>query len=266
MSAYLDAFNRPGAPKPSAPKPSAPTPTIKELKADVANQLQKAKDLQQVAIAAEQKATQAARDPNYRFNDRANYDAQYGVGAFDGKKPVPKSTNDGASIKISPVPETPATPAATSVAPAALATVKTAPIDTVLFNDDSVPIEVMTDLIFENIGGQELINIARNDIVNGQKVSYQPIKNLSSIQQQYNHNNILGIQNTSDKYFSNFSIKLENKIPNNGSGPNGSNVYLDNQTGNLVIETVNMENDEQIEVEITISATIYEAEFGEVIS
>ena len=143
-------------------------------------------------------------------------------------------------------------------------TVKTAPIDTILFNDDSVPIEVMTDLIFENIGGHELINIARNDIVNGQKVSYQPIKNLSSIQQQYNHNNILGIQNTSDKYFSNFSIKLENKIPSVGGGPNGSNVYLDTVTGNLVIETTNMDNDEQVEIEITLGGIIYEAEFGEI--
>jgi hypothetical protein len=169
-----------------------------------------------------------------------------------------------AQIVIKAEPTTPATPAVNSVAPAA--TVKTAPIDTVLFNDDSVPIEVMTDLLFENIGGHELINIARNDIINGQKVSYQPIKNISSIQQQYNPNNILGLQNTSDKYFSNFSIKLENKIPNTGSGPNGSNVYLDSQTGDLVIETVNIEKDEQIEIEITIGATIYEAEFGEITS
>jgi hypothetical protein len=259
MSAYLDAFARPGAPKPSAPKP-----TIKELKADIATQLQKAKDLQKVAVAAEQKATQAARDPNYRFNDRENYDAQYGKGAFDGKPPVPESTKVGPSLKVEPVPTTPTTPAAATVAQAVSKTVKTAPIDTVLFNDDSVPIEVMADLIFENIGGHELINIARNDIVNGQKVSYQPIKNLSSIQQQYNYNNILGIQNTSDKYFSNFSIKLENKIPSLGGGPNGSNVYLDTATGNLIIETINMDNDEQVEIEITLGGIIYEAEFGEI--
>ena len=124
----------------------------------------------------------------------------------------------------------------------------------------------MTNLIFEDIGGQELINIARNDIVNGQKVSYQPIKNLSSIQQQYNPNNILGIQNTSDKYFSNFSIKLENRVPEVGNGPNGSSVYLDSVTGNLIIETVNMENDEQVEVEITVSGILYEADFGEIVS
>ena len=169
-------------------------------------------------------------------------------------------------------PAEPMTPAAipTALAPAVIPPppppVKTAPIDTVLFDDESLPIEIMTDLIFENIGGHELINVARNDIVNGQQVSYQPIKNLSSIQQQYNPNNILSLQSTSDKYFANFSIKLENKIPDPGTGPNGKHVYLDDDTGNMIIEAINLESDEQIQVEITTSGTIYEAEFGEVTS
>jgi hypothetical protein len=137
---------------------------------------------------------------------------------------------------------------------------KTAPIDTVLFNDDLVPIEVMTDLIFENIGGQELINIARNDIINGQKISYNPIKNLSSIQERYNPNNIISLQSTSDKIFSNFSIKLNEKIPNVGNGPNESNVYIDEATGNLVVETINNGDDEQVEIQIAIRGTIYEAD------
>ena len=180
--------------------------------------------------------------------------------------------NDAAGGFYAGPPAEPPTPAAipTALAPAVIPPppppVKTAPIDTVLFDDESLPIEIMTDLIFENIGGHELINVARNDIVNGQQVSYQPIKNLSSIQQQYNPNNILSLQSTSDKYFANFSIKLENKIPDPGTGPNGKHVYLDDDTGNMIIEAINLESDEQIQVEITTSGTIYEAEFGEVTS
>jgi hypothetical protein len=167
---------------------------------------------------------------------------------------------------ISPTPLTPSLISNPIVSTPPPPPVKTAPIDTVLFNDEEVPIEVMTDLIFEDIGGQELINIARNDIINGQQVSYQPIKNLSSIQQQYNPNNILSLQATSDKYFANFPIKLENKIPTPGTGPSGTHVYIDAANGNLIIEAVNIEPDEQIEIEITVSGTIYEAEFGEIIS
>jgi alpha-L-arabinofuranosidase len=118
-------------------------------------------------------------------------------------------------------------------------------------------------MIFEDIGGHELINVARNDTINGQTVTYQPIKNLTSIQQQYNPNNIVGLQNTSDKYFANFSIKLETKLPEEGNGPDGAYVYIDTDTGDLIVELINLDPDEQIEVQISLSGTIYEAEFNE---
>lgn len=136
--------------------------------------------------------------------------------------------------------------------------------DIILYNDESTPIEVMSDLIFENIGGQEIINIARNDIINGQTVVYQPIKNLTSLNFQYNPQNILALQNTSDEYFKKFPIKLEDKIPNVGTGPNGETVYIEASTGNLVINVINLANDEQVEVQVLSSGaifsdTIYEA-------
>jgi hypothetical protein len=119
-----------------------------------------------------------------------------------------------------------ATPPAPSLSTAIVVTppppaIKTATLDIILFDEESVPIDGMFDQIFENIGGQELISITRSDIVNGQKISYQPIKNLSAIQQRYNPNNILSLQQTADKFFAGFSIKLEDKIPQIGNGTNG---------------------------------------------
>ena len=140
--------------------------------------------------------------------------------------------------------------------------VKTATLDIILFDEESVPTDGMFDQIFENIGGQELISITRSDIVNGQKISYQPIKNLSAIQQRYNPNNILSLQQTADKFFAGFSIKLEDKIPETGNGTNGENIYL-NATGDLVIELINVNPDEQVETQISVSGTIYEADLGD---
>ena len=164
------------------------------------------------------------------------------------------------SVVPNPTPITPALSLVAKTPPPP--PVKTAPIDTVLFNDDSMSIEIMADLIFEDIGGHELINIARNDIINGQQVSYTPIKNLGLIQQTYNPNNILRLQSTSEKYFANFAIKLEEKIPLVGNGPNGSNVYIDPTTGDLIIEGININKDELFEVELSLNGTIYEANFG----
>ena len=162
------------------------------------------------------------------------------------------------SKEISATPSTPYMP--TFTGPSSAPPVKSAPIDTILFDNDTVPIEIMEDLLFENIGGQELINIARNDTVNGQPILYQPIKNLTAIQQQYNPNNIVSLQDTSDKYFQNFPIKFENKIPSPGTGPDGSYVYIDSSGISLVVEAINLQEDEQLEVEITISGTILEYE------
>lgn len=179
-----------------------------------------------------------------RLKQRAAY-AEAGVDLPPYTVPptIPPSSNN------SPITQTPPPPP-----------VKTAPIDTILFDDDAVPIEIMADLIFENIGGHELINIARNDTVNGQQVIYQPIKNLTKIQQEYNPNNIVALQATSDKYFENFAIKFDVKVPETGTGENGAHVYIDPATGSLVVEAINLDSDEQIELEISTSGTIYEAE------
>jgi hypothetical protein len=165
---------------------------------------------------------------------------------------------------VSAVPQTPSSTSVTSTPPPK--PTKTAPIDTILFDDQSVSPEIMADLVFEDIGGHELLSISRNDIVNGQPVSYSPIKNLGLVQQRYNPNNILGLQSTSDKYFANFAIKFDEKVPLQGNGINGLNVYIEEATGDLIIETINMNSDEQIEVQVAINGTIYEANFGEITS
>jgi len=125
-------------------------------------------------------------------------------------------------------------------------------------------IEIMTDLIFEDIGGQELINMSRNDIISGQDLMYSPIKNMQDLYLQYNSNNIIKLESSADTYFKNFTIKLEEKLPVGGTGPSGETIYLDSVTGDLVINLSFIEKDEQVEVQILndgsiINDTIYGA-------
>jgi hypothetical protein len=129
-------------------------------------------------------------------------------------------------------------------------------------------------LIWENVGGQEILSLARHDLVNGQRVSYSPIKNLGTIQSRFNSQNIISVTNTLATLFENYSIKFEEKLPlpgfnndgdfliNLGTGPAGEYVYRDPDVGGIVINVRNMENDEQVEVQIMtslkeFSGTIY---------
>lgn len=147
--------------------------------------------------------------------------------------------------------------------------VKIATPDIVIFDQDGVEVEVMIDLLFEDIGAHELISIARNDIVNGQDVIYQPIRNINDIGIQHNSQNIIPLPQNSSAFFNNFPIKFENYLPNiqidqpeDPLDPNKNKiVYLDNN-GNLVIELINLSPGFQVEAQILnaedrLSDTIY---------
>lgn len=162
-----------------------------------------------------------------------------------------------AAATVSP---TPATAAAAPVTSNNRYDVKASELDAILFTDDTANATVMETLVFEDIGGHELLNIARRDTINGQKVVYQPIKNLTEIEQQYNPNNVINVEGTADRYFANFPIKLESKIPEVAGGPDNKNVYFNTLTGDLVVDSINLEPDEQIEIQIAASGTIYEAD------
>lgn len=151
--------------------------------------------------------------------------------------------------------------------------VKIATPDLILANDEMMSIEIMTDLIFEDIGGYELATISRHDLVNGQKVIYAPIKNLTDLYLQYNPNNVLRLQ-SSDSYFKSLSLSILDHIPVCGTGydlvgtdpdltkrtkvPNCKSVYIDPITGDLVINVVNVKENEQVEVEILTAGNIFD--------
>lgn len=143
--------------------------------------------------------------------------------------------------------------------------IKIADPDIILFDNDLVPIEVMSDLIFEDIGGTEILNIARTDLVNGQSVIYAPIKNLAQIYLKYNPQNILSVQETTGEIFENFPIKLKRHVPAVGNGPNGNNVYINPLNGNIVVDVINIDRNEQVEIQVantgnTFDDTIYTEE------
>lgn len=156
-------------------------------------------------------------------------------------------------MSVNPTPPIPLT-----IKPKLSDQVKSSTPQYILPEENVVNEEQIVDLLFENISSQELITIARNNNINGQKFYYNPIKNLVDIQTQFNPNNILKLQDTSEQHFKKYPIKLDDKIPNEGNGPNGTNIYFD-VDGNLVIETVNNLSDEQVEVQIALGGTIYEA-------
>ena len=151
---------------------------------------------------------------------------------------------------------------ATPNIPAAAATslgnsVKPATPDLIQFNDADIPIEYMTDLLFESVGGQEIISISRNDIVNGQQIKYSPIKNISQVGVNYNPQNIFSITDTTSSYFNNYSINFDEKVPEVGPEEVANQVkevvYVDETNGDIVVNVINMRTGEQVEINVVNS-------------
>ena len=158
--------------------------------------------------------------------------------------------------------------------------VKIATPDLIIASDELMSIEIMTDLIFEEIGGYELATISRHDLVNGQKVIYAPIKKLTDLYLQNNPNNVLRLQ-ASDSYLKSLPLSIFDYLPVCGNGydlepvyispgqvnpdktkwtkvPNCRSVYIDPLTGDLVINLINIKESDQAEIQILSSGQIFD--------
>lgn len=130
--------------------------------------------------------------------------------------------------------------------------IKAATPDVIEFDSGSLPIDVMTEILFEDVGGQEILSLSRNDIVNGQTILYSPIKNLRRVESKHNPNNLFVVPSTSQAFFSSFAIKLEDKIPDPDDLDtlNRNLVYVDELTGDLVVFVTAMIAGENVEIQV----------------
>lgn len=161
---------------------------------------------------------------------------------------APNSGGGGGGPSATPAyvaspPPPPPPPAATTYS------VKQPDVALVQYNPDALPQELLTDLLYEDVGGTELISIARHDTINGQDVAYSVVRNLSILNQAFNPNNILAGQAVYSAYTNQYALDIASKI-------NENSVYLD-ADGNLIVELSSANVDEYLEIEMSTDGTIY---------
>lgn len=176
------------------------------------------------------------------------WDGGHAPGGFDAGgtwRPGPYPSRPGPSARAAapPPPPPPPPPAATTYS------VKQPDVALVQYSPDTLPQELLTDLLFEDVGGTELINIARHDTINGQDVAYSVVRNLSIVNQAFNPNNILAGQAVYSAYTNQYALDIASKI-------NENSIYLDDD-GNLIVEFSSTNPDEYVEVEMSTDGTIY---------
>jgi hypothetical protein len=134
--------------------------------------------------------------------------------------------------------------------------IKAATPDLIQLNEDAMPVEAITDLLFEDIGGTEILNIARHDLINGIDIKYQQISNLVKIENIFGGSNLIGVQNPIEQTFGRFALKRYQYVPATTSDPSGldNHIYVD-ESGNVNLELYNLEDNMQIEIEFKSADT-----------
>jgi hypothetical protein len=132
--------------------------------------------------------------------------------------------------------------------------IKIASSNLFILDEPVVSADTMTDMIFQDIGGHELTQFLRNDMIDGEITSIQPFANFSSIAINHNPNNIIKIQGSDEEIFNSNPIQLETYIPKVGTGQNGQIVYVDTVSGsstinNIIINTIGTLSNQYVEVE-----------------
>lgn len=125
--------------------------------------------------------------------------------------------------------------------------IKVAPRDTVIFDQDQEPIQLIQELLYEQLGGVELANMSRSDLIDGQQVSYSAIANLLQINRMYNPNNIVSSGDAGQGNFSIYSIDLLSR---------GISIPEFDDEGNIVIRVDEINSGELIEYQIALNGTI----------
>jgi hypothetical protein len=133
----------------------------------------------------------------------------------------------------------------------------------IIEEDLSLPADIIGSIFVEDLGAQQFLEFSRHDLVNGQRSDYSIISNTDRLNQKFNPINIMTMPGKISQVFKNFAIRLEDRVPIRGTGkPVGvgeverEKVYIDNITGNLIIDVTNLNVNERVEIQVLSSGSV----------
>ena len=132
--------------------------------------------------------------------------------------------------------------------------VKISTVNVVNMNYEATSVEQMEKLYFQNVGGTEILSVARHDTVGGEETVFNNVDNLSELRSQFNPLNILMSTNL-NALFSEYGVNIDQKI-----GALDSTFSM-NAEGGMDIEVFNVNTDEYVQVQV--AKRVGEEEFGE---
>ena len=137
--------------------------------------------------------------------------------------------------------------------------VKIPDAEVVAFRQDQVSADALQKLYFEDVGGTEILAVARHDTVGGETVATAPIANLEDIKLQFNPLNILSSINTNE-LFNQFAIDMSARVWDTNDSVYGEAEWIagvdedgfatNTLKGYIVVDIDDLKADEYIQVQV----------------
>lgn len=115
----------------------------------------------------------------------------------------------------------------------------------VTWNSNPVDADTLERLYFEDVGGTEILAVARHDTVGGEPVATTPIANLESIKLQFNPLNIL-TSTKAQQLFNQFAIDIDTHLYDSSNA-----VSLSDDDQWLVIQLDDLKADEYVQIQVS---------------
>ena len=131
--------------------------------------------------------------------------------------------------------------------------VKISAVNVINRNYDATSVQQMERLYFQNVGGTEILSVARHDTVGGEEVVFNNVDNIFELRSQFNPLNILMTTNI-NSLFSEYGVDIGTKI---GALDETFSMNVD---GGIDIQVFNINRDEYLQVQV--AKRVGEEEFG----
>lgn len=128
--------------------------------------------------------------------------------------------------------------------------VKVPEVNIINFQKDAVPTKQIEKMYFQDVGGTEILSVARHNTVGGEEVVYSHVDNLADIRSQFNPLNVLMSTNM-EELFNKYAIDIHQKMPETLE-TSIATVESETEPGvwNIEILVENVNTDEYIQIQI----------------
>ena len=199
-----------------------------------------------MANYAELQAALAAENANWRATGQSRTAESTRLRAWWAGYQAPSSSPSAPPAAPPPPPPPPPGQSQTSQ-------VKISAVNVINRNYEATSVDQMERLYFQNVGGTEILSVARHDTVGGEEVVFNNVDNLSELRSQFNPLNILMTTNL-NSLFSEYGVDIGQKI---GALDETFSMNVD---GGIDIQVFNVNRDEYVQVQI--AKRVGEEEFG----